>query len=140
FAREEGSPPSALSNGFNPSETALLVHAFSPRPGQSGPTVVAGTFNENSGQFSSPWYRSCVASLLSGLLGILVATNQSVAVSNLVEKTTGAKIEVVDPNDPVEREYLKLLEQDNAAQAEVDRWISESEKLAEKGAATEEGV
>jgi tetratricopeptide (TPR) repeat protein len=36
--------------------------------------------------------------------------------------------------DPVERDYLKLLEEDNAAQTEVDAWIEENERFAEKGA------
>ncbi len=71
-----------------------------------------------------------VASLLSGLLGILVATNQPSAVSNLVQQKTGAKIEIANPNDPIEREYLRLLELDDAAQAEVDRWLTENEKFS----------
>jgi tetratricopeptide (TPR) repeat protein len=75
-----------------------------------------------------------VASLLSGLLGLLVATNQPAAVSNLVHQKTGAKIEVADPNDPVEREYLRLLERDDAAQAEVQRWVADNEKLSGTGA------
>ena len=65
-----------------------------------------------------------MASLLSGLLGVLVATNQSSAASNLIYQKTGAKIEVADANDPAEREYLRLLEMDDAAQADVDRWIT----------------
>lgn len=75
-----------------------------------------------------------MATLLSGLLGVLVATNQPSAVSNLVHERTGAKIEVSDPNDPVEREYLRLLELDNSAQAEVDRWITDNEKFGAVGA------
>jgi tetratricopeptide (TPR) repeat protein len=70
-----------------------------------------------------------MASLLSGLLGVLVATNQPSALSNLVQQRTGAKIEIADTNDPVEREYLRLLEMDDAAQAEVDRWITGNSKL-----------
>jgi tetratricopeptide (TPR) repeat protein len=76
-----------------------------------------------------------MASLLSGLLGALVATNQPAAVSNLVHEKTGAKVEIADPNDPVEREYLRLLEFDNSAQAEVERWLHDDDKFASVGAA-----
>jgi tetratricopeptide (TPR) repeat protein len=81
-----------------------------------------------------------MASLLSGLLGVLVATNQPSAVSNLVLQKTGAKIEVADPNDPVEREYLRLLEMDNAAQADADRWLTDNEKFAGTGAGLDQGT
>ncbi|HWN95729.1 MAG TPA: hypothetical protein VNT99_11900 [Methylomirabilota bacterium] len=81
-----------------------------------------------------------MASLLSGLLGVLVATNQPSAVSNLLHEKTGAKIEVTDPNDPVEREYLRLLEMDDAAQAEVDRWLTDNNKLANTGASLDQGT
>jgi tetratricopeptide (TPR) repeat protein len=75
-----------------------------------------------------------VASLLAGLLGALVATNPPSAVSNLVHERTGAKIEVVDPNDPVEREYRRLLMLDQSAQDEVERWMADNNKLAAAGA------
>ena len=78
-----------------------------------------------------------VASLLSGLLGILVATNQASAASNFVQQKTGAAIEVANPADPVEREYLRLLEMDDAAQAEVDRWLTNNDKLSAAGAGTD---
>jgi tetratricopeptide (TPR) repeat protein len=81
-----------------------------------------------------------VASLLSGLLGVLVATNQPSAVSNLVQQKTGAKVEVVDTNDPIEREYLRLLAMDDAAQAEVERWLRDEDKLADTGAGIEQGT
>jgi tetratricopeptide (TPR) repeat protein len=75
-----------------------------------------------------------VSNLLIGLLGALVATNQPTAVSNLVLQTTGLSVAVTDPNDPVEKEYKKLLSDDDAAQAEVDKWIRENEEFAAKGA------
>jgi tetratricopeptide (TPR) repeat protein len=81
-----------------------------------------------------------VASFLSGLLGALVATNQPAAVSNLVLEKTGAKIEIADPNDPVEREYLGLLELDNSAQIEAERWLADNEKLAAAGAGDAEAT
>jgi tetratricopeptide (TPR) repeat protein len=75
-----------------------------------------------------------MASMLTGLLAALVATNQPSAVSNLVREKTGAKIEVVNPNDPVEQEYLRLILADQSAQDETDRWMLENERLAAAGA------
>mgnify|MGYP001587170499 CR=1 FL=1 len=54
------------------------------------------------------------------------------AVSNLVTQTTGISVKVPDLNDPVEKEYLKLLAEDNAAQAEVDQWIQAAQAASEK--------
>jgi tetratricopeptide (TPR) repeat protein len=81
-----------------------------------------------------------MADLVSGLLGVLLATNQAVAASNFVAERTGARIEITDTNNPVEREYLRLLEMDNSAQEEVDRWLLDEEKFATKGAAADKGV
>ena len=39
-----------------------------------------------------------------------------------------------DPNDPVEKEYQKLLADDDAAQAAVDKMITENQKFVEQGA------
>ena len=75
-----------------------------------------------------------MSNLLIGLLSALVATNQPAAVSNLVEQTTGLKVSIPDPNDPVEREYRKLMEDDDAALDEVDKWIQENHSFAAKGA------
>jgi tetratricopeptide (TPR) repeat protein len=74
-----------------------------------------------------------VSNLLIGLLGALVATNQPVAVSNLVTQTTGLSITIPDPNDPVEKEYKKLMTDDDVALAEVDAWIRENQAFVEKG-------
>ena len=76
-----------------------------------------------------------MSKLLIGLLSALVSTNQPAAVSNLVEKTTGVSIEIPNPNDPVEKEYLSLLAIDDAAQADVDKWILE-DRSAETRSAT----
>ena len=73
-------------------------------------------------------------SFLIGLLSALVATNQPVAVSNFVARTTGVVLTLPDPNDPVEKEYQKLLETDDAAQEEVDKWIRDETAFREKGA------
>src|SRR5260221_8826172 len=71
--------------------------------------------------------------LLIGLLSALVATNQPVAVSNLVLKNTGLSLHVPDKHDPVEQEFQKLMALDDAAQAEVDQWIKDNDKWAEQG-------
>jgi len=63
-----------------------------------------------------------------------MATNQPLAVSNLVLQTTGISVKVANTNDPVELALDQILEQDDAAQAEVDRWIQENEAFAAKGA------
>jgi len=76
-----------------------------------------------------------VSNLLVGLLSALISTNPPAAVSNLVEKKTGVAVEFVNPNDPVEKEYLQVLADDNDAQAEVDKWIRDSQAFGEKGAA-----
>jgi tetratricopeptide (TPR) repeat protein len=75
-----------------------------------------------------------VSNLLIGLLAAVVATNQPAAVSNLVLRSTGVSVRVPDPNDPVEKELQKVMDEDDAAQAEVDRWIQENEEFAAKGA------
>ena len=56
------------------------------------------------------------------------------AATNLVVGTTNPPPVVVpDVNDPVEKEYKKLMEDDDAAQAEVDEWIKDNEQATAKG-------
>ncbi len=74
-----------------------------------------------------------VSNLLIGLLGALMATNQPAAVSNLLAHATGISISIPDPNDPVEKEYHKIMADDDAAQGEVDAWIRENQAFADKG-------
>jgi tetratricopeptide (TPR) repeat protein len=64
----------------------------------------------------------------------MVATNPPVALSNLVAATTGIAVAVPDSSDPVEKEFKKIMVEDDAAQAEVDGWIRENEEFAAKGA------
>ena len=72
--------------------------------------------------------------LLIGLLSALVATNRPVAVSNFVARTTSISVSVPNPNDPIEKEYQRLLEMDDAAQEEVDKWIRDETAFREQGA------
>jgi tetratricopeptide (TPR) repeat protein len=69
-----------------------------------------------------------VNDLLIGLLSALVATNPPAAVSNLVQQKTGIAVAIVDANDPVERQFKRLMEDDDDAQAEVDEWIQERQR------------
>lgn len=41
-----------------------------------------------------------------------------------------------DASDPVEKEFKRLMEQDDEAQAEVDRWIRDNNAFAQQGAGT----
>jgi tetratricopeptide (TPR) repeat protein len=69
-----------------------------------------------------------------GLLSAAFATNQVVAVSNHVAQTTGIHLPLVDPNSPAEVAFDRLLEADQDALDEVDRWILEERRFADQGA------
>ncbi|MGD0262781.1 MAG: tetratricopeptide repeat protein [Verrucomicrobiota bacterium] len=73
---------------------------------------------------------------MAGVLGSLLAASQLVAGSNTVAgaTTNPPPVTVPDANDPVEKEYKKLLEDDDDAQAEVDQWIRDNDAAAAKGA------
>jgi tetratricopeptide (TPR) repeat protein len=75
-----------------------------------------------------------VNELLIGLVGALVATNQPLAVSNLIQQTTGVSVTMVNPNDPAEKELAQLMAEDDAAVAEVDKWIQGNHAFAAQGA------
>jgi tetratricopeptide (TPR) repeat protein len=75
-----------------------------------------------------------VSDLLIGALSALLATNPPTALSNLVHARTGIPIPVPNANDPIEKEYLRLLEMDDEAQAQVDQWIRENQSLNSAGA------
>jgi len=64
--------------------------------------------------------------------GALAATAQPAAVTNQVRQTN--TVTAPDPNDPVEQEYQKLIEDDDETQAEVDKWIKDNNEFALKGA------
>lgn len=63
-----------------------------------------------------------MSDLLAGLLAALISTNTPTAVSNLVQQKSGLTIEIADPNDPVEKEYRKLVADDDAAVEEIEKW------------------
>jgi tetratricopeptide (TPR) repeat protein len=59
-----------------------------------------------------------------GLLSALLATNQPLAISNVIEQQTGIAVPVPDPNDPTEKELRALMIEDDQAIAEVNDWIN----------------
>ena len=63
-----------------------------------------------------------------------MATNQPVALSNLLAQTTGVTVKANPSDDPAQKELDHIMEQDDAAQAEVDKWIQENNAFAAKGA------
>jgi len=75
-----------------------------------------------------------VNELLIGLVGALVATNQPLAVSNLIQQHAGVSVSIVNHNDPVELELERLMAEDDAALADVDNWIRANNAFASKGA------
>jgi Tfp pilus assembly protein PilF len=62
-------------------------------------------------------------SLTLGLLSALLATNQPVAVSNLVQQQTGVALPVVDANDPAEVDLRAVMTADDGVLDEVNSWI-----------------
>src|SRR5690348_14416856 len=63
-----------------------------------------------------------------------MASNQPAAMSNLLVQSTGITVKPSNSNDPVEKRLDDILEQDDSAQAQVDKWIQENEAFAAKGA------
>jgi len=57
------------------------------------------------------------------------------ATTNVVTKTE-TKSAAAAVNDPLQKEYSALLEEDDAAHAEIDKWILEAEEFEKKGAGT----
>jgi len=75
-----------------------------------------------------------VNELLIGLVGALIATNQPLAVSNLIQQNAGVSVTIVNPNDPAEKELTQLMAEDEAALVEVDKWIRDNNAFAAQGA------
>ena len=74
-----------------------------------------------------------MSDLTIGLLSALLATNQPQAVSNLVQQETGVSVAIANPNDPAEVELRRVMQDDDAALAEVDQWIQANDALVAKG-------
>ena len=72
--------------------------------------------------------------LLIGLVGALIATNQPLAVSNLIQQKAGISVAVVNPDDPETKELARVMTGDDAAMDEVDKWIRDNNAFAAQGA------
>ncbi len=67
---------------------------------------------------------------------LAAATNpvpQSAASTNPVPQPVAAGLAVLDPNDPVEKEFHRLMADDDDAQAEVDKWIQSNDAATAQG-------
>src|SRR6266568_5283415 len=111
----------------------MVFQIHGPQVNQTGLGVQSTCFPvfASFGRFANV---ACMNDFLIGLLSALIATNQPVAVSNFVARTTGVSVQLPDPNDPIEKEYRKILELDDAAQEEVDKWIRQDTAFREQGA------
>jgi len=72
-----------------------------------------------------------------GFLGAVLTTNQPAATSNSVSGAATVAASLTAANDPneIEKEFQKLMDEDDRAQGEVDQWIRENDEFAAKGAA-----
>jgi tetratricopeptide (TPR) repeat protein len=68
-----------------------------------------------------------------GWLIFLTAAGQLMAATNFVAQPARAAVAAPSPDDPVEKEFQKLMAADDDAQAEVDRWIRDNDKFAAHG-------
>lgn len=65
--------------------------------------------------------------VLIWLASVLLATNQPAAISNFLRTTTGISVAIPEPNDPVEKEYRKLLEFEKQVLAQLDKSVREKQ-------------
>ena len=72
--------------------------------------------------------------LLIGLVGALIATNQPLAVSNLIQQNAGVSVTLVNLNDPAEKALAELMARDDDVLDEVDKWIRDNNAFAAQGA------
>jgi len=62
-----------------------------------------------------------MSDILAGLLAALVATNSPSALTNPAPEKTTVSVKAPDPSDPVEKEFLKLEAEDDAAVEEIEK-------------------
>lgn len=72
--------------------------------------------------------------LLAGLLGVLLAAVQAVAAGSPDNQKTSASVSETNATDFTEKEYRKLLEADDEAAEEIDKWITGEAGLEAQGA------
>lgn len=93
---------------------------------------------EGSCQLLRLSYIADVNELLIALLGAALATNQPVAISNVVKSATGMKVNLAASNDPVDKELREIMAADDQAQDEIERMIQENRKFEAQGAGLSE--
>ena len=71
-----------------------------------------------------------------GILGSLLAATPALGETNSVAATNGAASTTAESKEEIEREFRKVMEADDDAQAEVDKWIRDNQEFAAKGAGT----
>jgi len=76
-----------------------------------------------------------MSDVLVGALTVLLATNPPAALTNLVLQRTGLAALSVNTNDPVARELQAIMDADDEAQEEIDRWIEEADQPNDPAAA-----
>ncbi len=71
--------------------------------------------------------------LCFALLCLLIAAPLPAATTNRVADIASAGVATPDSNDPVEKEFQKLMADDDDAQAEVDKWIQSNQVANAQG-------
>jgi tetratricopeptide (TPR) repeat protein len=72
--------------------------------------------------------------LAIGLLSAMLAASLPLAASNSIQPDAGTSGAVASSNVPAEQELQKLMDDDDTAQAEVDKWIRDNDAFAAQGA------
>ena len=72
--------------------------------------------------------------LLTILISALVVLKLSAAGTNSALNSAEGAVKAGNTNNPVEAEFQKLMDEDDAAQAEVDQWIRDNQAFAAQGA------
>jgi tetratricopeptide (TPR) repeat protein len=67
------------------------------------------------------------------LLAIFLAANAPICAERAQSQPPAKAAAAPDPSDPIEKEYHKLMENDDDAHADADRWILEARATAAKG-------
>lgn len=75
-----------------------------------------------------------VNAIFIAVLGALLAANPVAGATNPTARTSTGAVAAPNPNDPIEKEYRQLLDEDDKAQEETDAWIKENQAFAAKGA------
>ncbi len=66
-------------------------------------------------------------------VGALLATNQPAAPNNSASPQMTKSVIATNSADPVEKEFQRIMQNDDAAEAEIEGWIRENNELSTKG-------